>query len=176
MFNPYCFTKCFNKIKSTESCPKKIYYEHPVSCITHHFQALPLLILCRRSGSLQNILIGLTNFCIKRWHDAAWWRIIVLTSSHDKCRLLFLPADMPKELRLQATRAAVLLLPDENREALRTLLCLLCDVTASVAENQMTPTNLAVCLAPSLFHLNTLRRKESSSPRCASVSSLELKN
>ncbi|XP_071360886.1 rho GTPase-activating protein 7 isoform X2 [Trachinotus anak] len=72
---------------------------------------------------------------------------------------------MPKELRLQATRAAVLLLPDENREALRTLLCLLSDVTASVAENQMTPTNLAVCLAPSLFHLNTLRRKESSSPR-----------
>nr|XP_019955869.1 PREDICTED: rho GTPase-activating protein 7-like [Paralichthys olivaceus] len=73
--------------------------------------------------------------------------------------------DMPKELRLQAARAAVLLLPDENREALRTLLCLLSDVTASVAENQMTPTNLAVCLAPSLFHLNTLRRKESSSPR-----------
>ncbi|XP_038124968.1 rho GTPase-activating protein 7 isoform X1 [Cyprinodon tularosa] len=72
---------------------------------------------------------------------------------------------MPKELRLQATRAAVLLLPDENREALRTLLCLLSDVTACVAENQMTPTNLAVCLAPSLFHLNTLRRKESSSPR-----------
>ncbi|XP_047220236.1 rho GTPase-activating protein 7 isoform X3 [Girardinichthys multiradiatus] len=72
---------------------------------------------------------------------------------------------MPKELRLQATRAAVLLLPDENREALRTLLCLLSDVTASVTENQMTPTNLAVCLAPSLFHLNTLRRKESSSPR-----------
>lgn len=66
-------------------------------------------------------------------------------------------------------RAAVLLLPDENREALRTLLCLLSDVTASVAENQMTPTNLAVCLAPSLFHLNTLRRKESSSPRCVCV-------
>lgn len=74
--------------------------------------------------------------------------------------------DMPKELRLQAVRAAVLLLPDENREAMQTLLCLLSDVTASVAENQMTPTNLAVCLAPSLFHLNTLRRKESSSPRC----------
>lgn len=77
--------------------------------------------------------------------------------------------DIPKELRLQAVRAAVLLLPDENREALRTLLCLLSDVTASVAENQMTPTNLAVCLAPSLFHLNTLRRKESSSPRCVRV-------
>lgn len=76
---------------------------------------------------------------------------------------------MPKELRLQAVRAAVLLLPDENREAMQTLLCLLSDVTASVAENQMTPTNLAVCLAPSLFHLNTLRRKESSSPRCLSI-------
>lgn len=76
---------------------------------------------------------------------------------------------MPKELRLQAVRAGVLLLPDENREALRTLLCLLSDVTASVGENQMTPTNLAVCLAPSLFHLNTLRRKESSSPRCVST-------
>ncbi|XP_061536557.1 rho GTPase-activating protein 7 isoform X2 [Phycodurus eques] len=72
---------------------------------------------------------------------------------------------MPKELRLHAARAAVLLLPDEHREALRTLLCLLSDVTASVGENQMTPTNLAVCLAPSVFHLNTLRRKESSSPR-----------
>uniref|UniRef100_A0AAY5KAE0 Uncharacterized protein n=1 Tax=Esox lucius TaxID=8010 RepID=A0AAY5KAE0_ESOLU len=72
---------------------------------------------------------------------------------------------MPKELRLQASRAAVLLLPDENREALQTLLCLLSDVTAAVAENQMTCANLAVCLAPSLFHLNTLRRKESSSPR-----------
>ncbi|XP_061685150.1 rho GTPase-activating protein 7 isoform X2 [Syngnathoides biaculeatus] len=72
---------------------------------------------------------------------------------------------MPKELRLHAARAAVLLLPDEHREALRTLLCLLSDVTASVRENQMTPTNLAVCLAPSVFHLNTLKRKESSSPR-----------
>uniref|UniRef100_A0A8C6U0S0 Rho GTPase-activating protein 7 n=1 Tax=Neogobius melanostomus TaxID=47308 RepID=A0A8C6U0S0_9GOBI len=75
---------------------------------------------------------------------------------------------MPKELRLQAARAAVLLLPDENREALRTLLCFLSDVTSNVSENQMTPTNLAVCLAPSLFHLNTLRRKESSSPRSGS--------
>uniref|UniRef100_A0A8C1MC80 Rho GTPase-activating protein 7 n=1 Tax=Cyprinus carpio TaxID=7962 RepID=A0A8C1MC80_CYPCA len=71
---------------------------------------------------------------------------------------------VPKEQRLQAVRAAVLLLPDENREALQTLLCFLSDVTASVGENQMTCTNLAVCLAPSLFHLNTLRR-ESSSPR-----------
>ncbi|KAL4842240.1 hypothetical protein H8958_003859, partial [Nasalis larvatus] len=63
---------------------------------------------------------------------------------------------VPKDQRLQAIKAAIMLLPDENREVL--------DVTAAVKENQMTPTNLAVCLAPSLFHLNTLKR-ENSSPR-----------
>ncbi|KAK6474942.1 rho GTPase-activating protein 7-like isoform X1 [Huso huso] len=65
----------------------------------------------------------------------------------------------PKDQQLSAVQAAVLLLPDENREALQTLLCFLRDVVACVAENQMTPTNIAVCLAPSLFHLNTLKRE-----------------
>jgi len=60
-----------------------------------------------------------------------------------------------------------MLLPDENREVLQILLYFLSDVTAAVKENQMTPTNLAVCLAPSLFHLNTLKR-ENSSPRYVS--------
>uniref|UniRef100_A0A3Q4BKW7 Rho-GAP domain-containing protein n=1 Tax=Mola mola TaxID=94237 RepID=A0A3Q4BKW7_MOLML len=64
----------------------------------------------------------------------------------------------PKDQQLVAAQAAILLLPDENREALRTLLFFLRDVVACVDENQMTPTNLAVCLAPSLFHLNTLKR------------------
>lgn len=71
---------------------------------------------------------------------------------------------MPKDQRLQAIKAAIMLLPDENREVLQILLYFLSDVTAAVKENQMTPTNLAVCLAPSLFHLNTLKR-ENSSPR-----------
>ncbi|KAK2509526.1 hypothetical protein MC885_021114, partial [Smutsia gigantea] len=71
---------------------------------------------------------------------------------------------VPKDQRLQAIKAAIMLLPDENREVLQTLLYFLSDVTAAVQENQMTPTNLAVCLAPSLFHLNTLKR-ENSSPR-----------
>lgn len=69
-----------------------------------------------------------------------------------------LHADFPKDQQLLAAQAAILLLPDENREALRTLLYFLSDVVACVDENQMTPTNLAVCLAPSLFHLNTLKR------------------
>lgn len=47
----------------------------------------------------------------------------------------------------------MLLLPDEHREALQTFLSFLTDVAALSSINQMTPSNLAVCLAPSLFHL-----------------------
>uniref|UniRef100_A0A8D0C3Q0 StAR-related lipid transfer protein 13 n=1 Tax=Salvator merianae TaxID=96440 RepID=A0A8D0C3Q0_SALMN len=69
---------------------------------------------------------------------------------------------VPKEQRLQAVQAAIMLMTDENREVLQTLLCFLNDVT-SVEENQMTPMNIAVCLAPSLFHLNIVKKE--SSPR-----------
>ncbi|KAK2912896.1 stAR-related lipid transfer protein 13 isoform X2 [Channa argus] len=65
---------------------------------------------------------------------------------------------VPKEQRLQAVQAAIMLMSDENREVLQTLLCFLSDVTSSVKENQMTPMNIAVCLAPSLFHLNILKK------------------
>uniref|UniRef100_A0A674A5Q9 StAR-related lipid transfer protein 13-like n=1 Tax=Salmo trutta TaxID=8032 RepID=A0A674A5Q9_SALTR len=71
---------------------------------------------------------------------------------------------VPKEQRLQAVRAAILLMSDENREVLQTLLCFLRDVTSCVEENQMTPMNLAVCLGPSLFHLNILKN-DNLSPR-----------
>ncbi|XP_062262202.1 stAR-related lipid transfer protein 13 isoform X2 [Platichthys flesus] len=71
---------------------------------------------------------------------------------------------VPKEQRMQAVRAAILLMPDENREVLQTLLSFLRDVTALVEENQMTPMNLAVCLGPSLFHLSILKN-ETLSPR-----------
>ncbi|XP_077165316.1 stAR-related lipid transfer protein 8 [Paroedura picta] len=70
---------------------------------------------------------------------------------------------VPKEQRLQATQAAIALMPDENREGLQTLLYFLSDIAAA-QENQMTAGNLAVCLAPSLFHLN-VSKKESTSPR-----------
>lgn len=70
---------------------------------------------------------------------------------------------VPKDQRLPAVQAAILLLADENREALQTLLCFLHDVVKLVEENQMTPMNLAVCLAPSLFHLNLVKKE--SSPR-----------
>ncbi|KAG8439181.1 hypothetical protein GDO86_005412 [Hymenochirus boettgeri] len=72
---------------------------------------------------------------------------------------------LPKDQHFPAVQAAILLLPDENREALKILLYFLRDVVSCVNENQMTPTNIAVCLSPSLFHLNTLRRESSSSSR-----------
>lgn len=73
--------------------------------------------------------------------------------------------DVPKDQQFYATQAAILLLPDENREALKMLLYFLRDVVACASENQMTQTNIAVCLAPSLFHLNSVRRESSSSTR-----------
>lgn len=81
--------------------------------------------------------------------------------------------DVPKEQRLQAVRAAIMLMADENREVLQTLLCFLSDVTSSVEENQMTPMNLAVCLAPSLFHLNIMKN-DNLSPRCQTCTLLSL--
>lgn len=72
-------------------------------------------------------------------------------------------AVLPKEQWLAAAQAATFLLPDENREVLQTLLYFLSDI-ASAEENQMTAGNLAVCLAPSIFHLN-ISKKDSSSPR-----------
>ncbi|XP_062393041.1 stAR-related lipid transfer protein 13 isoform X2 [Sardina pilchardus] len=71
---------------------------------------------------------------------------------------------VPAEQRLQAVQAAIMLMSDESREVLQTLLCFLTDVTSSVEENQMTPMNLAVCLAPSLFHLNIMKN-DNLSPR-----------
>lgn len=61
-----------------------------------------------------------------------------------------------------------MLMPDENREVLQTLLYFLRDVTSLVEENQMTPMNLAVCLGPSLFHLS-IGKNETLSPRCVRV-------
>ncbi|MFH4974554.1 hypothetical protein AB6A40_001263 [Gnathostoma spinigerum] len=64
---------------------------------------------------------------------------------------------VPRELRMEALQYAVLLLPDENREALQTLLFFLKDVSKHAATNSMTSQNLALCFAPSLFQLTTAR-------------------
>ncbi|XP_074068561.1 rho GTPase-activating protein 7-like isoform X2 [Macrotis lagotis] len=72
---------------------------------------------------------------------------------------------LPKEEQFNAVQAAILLLPDENREALIILLFFLRDVVSFVDENHMTPTNIAVCLAPSLFHLTSFRPDNPTSSR-----------
>ena len=56
------------------------------------------------------------------------------------------------ELRPDAVQCVLLLLPDENREALEILLDFLNHVASNSPSNQMTASNLAVCLAPNLFH------------------------
>ncbi|XP_054085597.1 uncharacterized protein LOC105212429 isoform X2 [Zeugodacus cucurbitae] len=74
---------------------------------------------------------------------------------------------LPKDVRLEAVQCAVLLLPDENREILYALLEFLTLVAANAEQNQMTANNLAVCLAPSLFHstISTGVASVSASPR-----------
>ncbi|XP_037956094.1 uncharacterized protein LOC119685785 [Teleopsis dalmanni] len=74
---------------------------------------------------------------------------------------------LPSEVRLDAVQCAVLLLPDENREILFALLEFLTLVAGNAQYNQMTANNLAVCLAPSLFHssISTGSASVSASPR-----------
>ncbi|KAJ8891728.1 hypothetical protein PR048_004263 [Dryococelus australis] len=76
---------------------------------------------------------------------------------------------VPVGLRKEAVQCVLLLLPDEHREALQTLLEFLGQVSARSACNQMTASNLAVCLAPSLFHLHHAT-SSASSTRSASAS------
>ncbi|XP_043526536.1 uncharacterized protein LOC122537444 isoform X2 [Frieseomelitta varia] len=77
---------------------------------------------------------------------------------------------VPVDLRPDAVQCVLLLLPDEHREALETLLDFLNHVASNAPYNQMTASNLAVCLAPSLFHFNhnntnVTNRSSSVSPR-----------
>ncbi|WKY00862.1 hypothetical protein Q1695_015128 [Nippostrongylus brasiliensis] len=64
---------------------------------------------------------------------------------------------VPDNERLLALQYAILLLPDENREALQTLLLFLSDVSKHAENNSMPAQNLAVCFTPSLFHLSASR-------------------
>lgn len=58
---------------------------------------------------------------------------------------------VPVNLRVEAVQCALLLLPDEHREALHSLLVFLNEVATHSPTNQMSASNLALCLAPSLF-------------------------
>lgn len=74
---------------------------------------------------------------------------------------------MPADVHFDAVQSAILLLPDEHREVLQYLLEFLYNVAGHAMINQMTSNNLAVCLAPSLFHgtFSAPPRSTSVSPR-----------
>ncbi|XP_026332078.1 stAR-related lipid transfer protein 13 isoform X3 [Hyposmocoma kahamanoa] len=61
---------------------------------------------------------------------------------------------VPELLRPDAVQCALLLLPEEHLEALHSLLIFLSDVAEQAEINQMTASNLAVCLAPTLLRLH----------------------
>ncbi|XP_063622689.1 rho GTPase-activating protein 7 isoform X1 [Cydia splendana] len=61
---------------------------------------------------------------------------------------------VPEPLRPDAVQCALLLLPEEHLEALQSLLIFLAEVAEHSAVNQMTASNLAVCLAPTLLRLH----------------------
>ncbi|XP_060065888.1 uncharacterized protein LOC132546194 [Ylistrum balloti] len=73
---------------------------------------------------------------------------------------------LPTDQRVEALQSSVLLLPDENREVLESLLLFLSDISQHASEHQMTASNLAVCLAPSLFMVGGSKiGSQSPSPR-----------
>lgn len=79
--------------------------------------------------------------------------------------------DVPDNLRQEAVQCALILLPDEHREALLILLDFLYQVAQHSYANQMSASNLAICLAPSLFYWthtsnnSHIRRSSSMSPK-----------
>ncbi|KAK3099831.1 hypothetical protein FSP39_010437 [Pinctada imbricata] len=75
---------------------------------------------------------------------------------------------LPLDQRVEALQTATVLLPDENREVLQSLLLFLADISQDASEHQMTASNLAVCFAPSLFNMSgTKCVTQSPSPRRA---------
>jgi len=75
-------------------------------------------------------------------------------------------ADMPAELRVEALQAALVLMADENRDVLQSLLLFLSDIAKHANMHQMTASNLAVCFAPSLFNMGGARNpSQTPSPR-----------
>ena len=63
--------------------------------------------------------------------------------------------EMDGEERAQSLRTLLRLLPAKNLQEIRFLFNFLVKVAAHQAENKMTPTNLAVCLGPTLFQSNS---------------------
>ena len=64
---------------------------------------------------------------------------------------------MPEPERLEAVQFCMLLLDDESREALQCLLYFLSDIAQSSHTNKMDARNIAICLAPTLINMNSIK-------------------
>ncbi|KAF5274760.1 hypothetical protein FQR65_LT04313 [Abscondita terminalis] len=62
---------------------------------------------------------------------------------------------VPPYLRKEAVRCTLLLMPDEHREVLQTILFYLLKIAKCSDVNQMNENNLAICFAPSLFQYSS---------------------
>ncbi|GFS12048.1 rho GTPase-activating protein 7 [Elysia marginata] len=72
---------------------------------------------------------------------------------------------VPPSQRLEAMQAAILLLPDENREVLQSILLFLSDISSHQADHQMNASNLAVCFTPTVFQLGRSGSGSPASPK-----------
>lgn len=148
-----------------ESSPDLVNYDDQsaydiADMVKQFFRDLPEPLLTSKLG---DTFLHIYQCKSSHWTRQTLFQISIFWDKLDAFTV-YSSSDVPKEQRMQAVRAAILLMPDENREVLQMLLYFLRDVTSLVEENQMTPMNLAVCLGPSLFHLSILKN-ETLSPR-----------
>lgn len=151
-----------------ETSPENVNYEDQsaydvADMVKQFFRDLPEPLLTSKMGETFLHIYQCKSISCLLWAHVYKYYMQYFQIPNTRYCTFFYP-DVPKEQRLQAVQAAIMLMADENREVLQTLLCFLNDVTSSVEENQMTPMNLAVCLAPSLFHLNIMKN-DNLSPR-----------
>lgn len=64
---------------------------------------------------------------------------------------------MPESERLEALQYCMLLLDDENRDAIQCLLYFLHDIAKNSLVHKMDARNIAICLAPTLLNMNNLK-------------------
>ncbi|CAG5124821.1 unnamed protein product, partial [Candidula unifasciata] len=72
---------------------------------------------------------------------------------------------VPPSQRLEALQTAIVLLPDENREVLQSILLFLSDISSHEADHQMNANNLAVCFTPTVFQLGPQHTVTAQSPK-----------
>lgn len=135
--------------------------------VKQYFRDLPDALLTNKLSETFVAIFQCKN-CININLRRNYCAVILLSLEHN-VSIIF--SDVPDCLRAEAVQRALILLPDEHRDALLILLEFLHQMAQNSYVNQMSANNLAVCLAPSLFywtHATTncnIRRSSSMSPK-----------